>query len=197
SAFSFYPGKNLGGVGDGGIVTTNDETLAAKLRSLRNYGAPKKYFHEDRGTNSRLDTLQAAVLGVKLPHLPQWNTQRNQAAHWYDEALRSLEEAGITPMRNVSGAGHVYHLYVIRVGAACKLNREQLQEHLKQKGISTGIHYPIPCHRQPAYADLGWGEGSFPASEALSTEILSLPLFPGLDQETVTRIVTEIRHALA
>lgn len=197
SAFSFYPGKNLGGIGDGGSLVTRDESVAAKMRSLRNYGAPKKYFHADRGTNSRLDTIQAAVLGVKLPHLAQWNGQRNQAAQWYDEGLRSLASAGIRPMVNVSDRGHVYHLYVIRVGRDCKLNREQVQAALKDQGISTGIHYPIPCHLQPAYADLGWGEGCFPASEALSQEILSLPMFPGLDRATVDRIVTEIGRVVA
>ncbi|MEM9771175.1 MAG: DegT/DnrJ/EryC1/StrS family aminotransferase [Cyanobacteria bacterium P01_D01_bin.73] len=197
AAFSFYPGKNLGAMGDGGIVVTSDEAVAKKVRSLRNYGAPRKYFHEDRGTNSRLDTMQAAILGVKLPHLSQWNAQRNQAAQWYDENLRSLEQYGLQSMRNQSGAGHIYHLYVVRVGESCKVNRDQLQEILKKQGISTGIHYPIPCHLQPAYTDMGWGKGSFLVAEALGNEILSLPMFPGLDEDSVSQVVAAIGQAIA
>ncbi|MEM6501483.1 MAG: DegT/DnrJ/EryC1/StrS family aminotransferase [Cyanobacteria bacterium P01_C01_bin.89] len=197
TAFSFYPGKNLGAMGDGGIVVTSDETVAKKVRSLRNYGAPKKYFHEDRGTNSRLDTIQAAILDVKLPHLPLWNAQRNQAAQWYDEKLQSLDSQGIRPMKNHSGAGHIYHLYVVQVKESCPINREQLQERLEEKGVMTGIHYPIPCHLQPGYADMGWGPGSFPVAETLGNEILSLPMFPGLDEDKVDRVVVAINEAIA
>ncbi len=197
TAFSFYPGKNLGAMGDGGMVVTSDERVANKVRSLRNYGAPRKYFHEDRGTNSRLDTIQAAILDVKLPRLSTWNAQRNQAAQWYDEKLRSLAPQGIKPMVNRAESGHIYHLYVVRVGETCKLNRDQLQDRLKEKGVMTGIHYPIPCHLQPGYVDMGWGPGSFPIAEALGGEILSLPMFPGLDEDRGNRVVAAIGEAIA
>ncbi|MBF2036587.1 MAG: DegT/DnrJ/EryC1/StrS family aminotransferase, partial [Leptolyngbyaceae cyanobacterium T60_A2020_046] len=181
AAFSFYPGKNLGCLGDGGLMATQQELIAQTARALRNYGAVRKYFHtEAGGTNSRLDTLQAAVLNLKLPHLPGWNQARNQLAQHYDRRFAALPECGIVPIRNDSGEGHVYHLYVIRVTAACPIDRTFLQLALQEQNIQTGIHYPVPCHLQPAFKTLGHQPGDFPESERLSQEILSLPMYPGL-----------------
>ncbi|NET04180.1 MAG: DegT/DnrJ/EryC1/StrS family aminotransferase [Symploca sp. SIO2B6] len=194
AAFSFYPSKNLGAFGNGGIVLTNDLQVADKVRSLRNYGAPRKYFHTDIGTNSRLDTIQAAVLNVKLPHLAKWNQWRNLAARHYDALLTPLKSQGIIPILNQNGSGHVYHLYVIRVSAECPLGRQTIQEKLAARGIQTGIHYPIPCHLQPAYQYLGYKTGDFPNSEALCQEILSLPMYPGLSNDQINYIVNSLQN---
>ncbi|MCT7974229.1 DegT/DnrJ/EryC1/StrS family aminotransferase [Laspinema olomoucense] len=197
AAFSFYPSKNLGCFGDGGMVVTSDRDLAQKLRSLRNYGAPKKYHHLDPGTNSRLDTLQAAILQAKLPYLPDWNQARNTCAQQYDALLEPLSDRGILPIRNLSGQGHVYHLYVIRITKECILNRNTLLEKLGSEGIQTGIHYPLPCHLQPAYQNLGYQPGDFPQAEALCEEILSLPLYPGLSPAQIERVVEAIALAVS
>lgn len=197
AAFSFYPSKNLGALGDGGLVVTRDAAIADRLRSLRNYGAPLKYCHVDHGTNSRLDTLQAAVLRTKLPYLAGWNGDRQWLASVYDAALADLAPHGILPIQNHSGRGHVYHLYVIRVTDACICSRERLQARLADAGIQTGIHYPIPCHLQPAFAALAYENGAFPHAEQLSRQILSLPLYPGLGEADVARIVNEIAHAVS
>lgn len=196
AGFSFYPSKNLGAFGDGGIVCTLDLEVAAKMRSLRNYGAPRKYYHTELGTNSRLDTLQASILNVKLPHLTQWNQSRNQAAQQYDTLLAPLAAHGITPIQNRSDEGHVYHLYVIRVSNDCPLNRDILQQKLETQGIQTGIHYPIPCHLQPAYEFLGYQPGDFPHAESLCQQILSLPMFPGLTSQQIQQVVTAIELAI-
>lgn len=196
AAFSFYPSKNLGAFGDGGMLLTQDEEVAQMMRSLRNYGASQKYVHtESSGTNSRLDSIQAAVLRTKLPYLAQWNQQRNQAAQRYDQKLNALQ-AGIVPMQNQSGTGHVYHLYVVRVTADCPISRQQLQEHLNKVGIATGIHYPIPCHLQPGFQYLEYEAGQFPVAEQLSRDILSLPMYPGLTLEQVDRVVGAIASAV-
>lgn len=192
AAFSFYPSKNLGGFGDGGMVVTRDAEIARKVRSLRNYGAPQKYLHSDLGTNSRLDTIQAAVLNVKLPYLTEWNRQRLQAAKTYDTLFAPLRSRGIIPIQNHSGSGHVYHLYVIRITDECPVNRQTLQEKLSQEGIQTGIHYPLPCHLQPAYQHLGCKKGDFPRAETLSQQVLSLPMYPGLSDAQVDRVVSAI-----
>lgn len=175
AAYSFYPSKNLGAFGDGGILVTSHQEVAQTMLRLRNYGASKKYFHVESGTNSRLDTLQAAVLLQKLPHLQGWNTNRLEVAQQYDVELAPLKSLGIAPIENQSADGHVYHLYVIKVGDDCPLQREQIQEKLASSGIQTGIHYPIPCHLQPAFSDLGYEMGDFPHSEKLAAQILSLP----------------------
>lgn len=192
AAFSFYPSKNLGAVGDGGMLVTKDATVAKTMRALRNYGAPKKYFHTDYGTNSRLDTLQAAVLNVKLPHLAGWNRDRNQVAQQYDTLLKPFKSQGMTPMQNQSGSGHVYHLYIVRVNRASLITREMIQEGLATQGVQTGIHYPIPCHLQPAFKHLGYQVGDFPVSEMLSEEILSLPMFPGLSDAQIHQVVSAL-----
>ena len=196
AAFSFYPSKNLGCFGDGGMVVTQNETVAQNLRSLRNYGAPQKYLHTERGTNSRLDSLQAAILNVKLPHLNTWNRDRNFAAEKYDASLLLLRERGIIPIENQSADGHVYHLYVIRVTEECAINRDTLQNKLTEQGIQVGIHYPIPCHLQPAYQNLGYKEGNFPQTEKLSQQILSLPMYPGLTTNQINQVFTTIQSAI-
>ncbi|MDJ0553537.1 MAG: DegT/DnrJ/EryC1/StrS family aminotransferase [Microcoleaceae cyanobacterium MO_207.B10] len=196
AAFSFYPSKNLGCFGDGGIVITNYPEVANKMRTLRNYGAPRKYVHEQLGTNSRLDTIQAAVLNVKLPYLVDWNSDRNKAAQIYDTLLSPMTEKGIIPVKNLSGSGHIYHLYVIRVTDKFPIDRDTLKEKLTAAGISVGIHYPIPCHLQPAYENLGYTKGDFPNSEILSQQILSLPMYPGLSEEQINYVVQAISEVI-
>ncbi|MEH2406248.1 DegT/DnrJ/EryC1/StrS family aminotransferase [Nostoc sp.] len=197
AAFSFYPSKNLGAFGDGGMLLTRDSDVAEKMRRLRNYGASQKYFHTEAGTNSRLDTLQAAVLHEKLPYLPQWNRDRLTIAQQYDQELAPLATAGIIPMENQSATGHVYHLYVIKIDDSCPVERQLLQEKLTAVGIQTGIHYPIPCHLQPAFTNLGYQPGDFPSSEKLSKQILSLPMYPGLSSSQVKEVVAAIANAVS
>jgi len=196
AAFSFYPSKNLGAFGDGGILLTQDPDVAEKMLRLRNYGASYKYYHTDPGTNSRLDTLQAAVLQQKLPYLPKWNSDRYHSAQLYDRELAALTEKGITPMENQGGNGHVYHLYVIKIDKACSVERQQLQETLASAGIQTGIHYPLPCHLQPAFTNLGYKAGDFPNAEKLGKQILSLPMFPGLKSSQIQEVVAVIKATL-
>ncbi|NEP18887.1 MAG: DegT/DnrJ/EryC1/StrS family aminotransferase [Leptolyngbya sp. SIO4C1] len=198
AAFSFYPSKNLGAMGDGGIVVTQQSLIAQTVRSLRNYGATRKYVHTDPGgTNSRLDTLQAAVLKAKLPSLTQWNRDRNQLAALYDRRLQSLSAEGIVPIRNDCDAGHVYHLYVVRLLPHCPIDRTVLQLELSRHDIQSGIHYPVPCHLQPAFQSLGYQPGAFPVAEHLSQQILSLPLYPGLTEAQLHRVMDVIAALLA
>ena len=192
AGFSFYPSKNLGAFGNGGILVSNDPEINQKARSLRNYGAPSKYFHTDIGTNSRLDSIQAAILNIKLPHLEGWNQSRQRAAKKYDQLLAPLANKGILPIRDETETGHVYHLYVIRILAHCPVERQQLQEQLTAVGIQTGIHYPIPCHLQPAYRYLGYQQGGFPNAEILCEEIVSLPMYPGIREEQIDIVVEQI-----
>ncbi len=192
AGFSFYPSKNLGAFGDGGILVTNQAEVAQRVRNLRNYGAPKKYLHTDLGTNSRLDSIQAAVLNVKLPYLENWNRDRNTIAKQYHTLLSPLQEQGILTLENQSAEGHVYHLYVIRVTPECRVSRDTLQAKLGEFGVQAGIHYPIPCHLQPAYQHLGYQAGDFPQTEALSQQILSLPMFPGMNQAQIQQVVDAI-----
>ncbi|MEO0540517.1 MAG: DegT/DnrJ/EryC1/StrS family aminotransferase [Cyanobacteria bacterium P01_A01_bin.105] len=197
AAFSFYPSKNLGAMGDGGMLTTQQPLVAETVRSLRNYGASRKYFHTDPGgTNSRLDTMQAAILGLKLPQLDGWNCDRNRLAAHYDARLAELADYGIVPMQNQSGSGHVYHLYVIRVLSTCPVDRTVLQLELSREDIQSGIHYPVPCHLQPAFQSLGYPLGQFPVAEQLSQEILSLPMYPGLTTGQIDRVVDVIQQLL-
>lgn len=195
AAFSFYPSKNLGALGDGGMLVTSTAAIAQTTRSLRNYGATRKYVHtEAGGTNSRLDTLQAAALQIKLPYLSSWNQARYQAAQYYDQRLEGLRDFGVLPLTNQAGSGHVYHLYVIRLSPA--IDRPQLQRDLQTQGIQTGIHYPIPCHLQPAFEFLGHQPGEFPQAERLCDEILSLPLYPGLTQAQIDYVVETLQRQL-
>ncbi|MGD1859842.1 MAG: DegT/DnrJ/EryC1/StrS family aminotransferase [Leptolyngbyaceae cyanobacterium] len=197
AAFSFYPSKNLGAIGDGGMLLTNEDLIDQTMRSLRNYGAVRKYFHtEPQGINSRLDTLQAAILGLKLPYLADWNQARNQIARHYDERLAALREFGLIPMRNDSGSGHVYHLYVVRITADCPIDRTALQLMLQESRVQSGIHYPVPCHLQPAFQSLGYQPGAFPMAESLCQEILSLPIYPGMSIEQADRVIDAIAHSL-
>ncbi len=192
SGFSFYPSKNLGAFGNGGMVVTDNPEIAQKVRSFRNYGAPKKYYHQDYGTNSRLNTLQGAVLKIKLPYLETWNNWRNQAAKKYDHYLQPLAEYGVTPIKNMTQKGHIYHLYVINVKPQGSHNRDYIQKELAQLGIETGIHYPIPCHLQPAYSFLGYRRGDFPNSEKLCSNILSLPMYPGIEDSQLQLVVDNL-----
>jgi dTDP-4-amino-4,6-dideoxygalactose transaminase len=172
AAFSFYPGKNLGAYGDGGLITTNDAAVAEKIRYLRNYGQKVKYEHVIAGTNSRLDTIQAAILRVKLRYLDRWNAARNQHAAAYSKALADGPFAlpKIAPNRT-----HIFHLYVLQTE-----NRAAVQQFLNERGIASGIHYPIPIHLQVACRDLGYRAGDFPLTEQAAGRILSLPMFPEL-----------------
>ncbi|MEA5571263.1 DegT/DnrJ/EryC1/StrS family aminotransferase [Calothrix sp. UHCC 0171] len=196
AAFSFYPSKNLGAVGDGGILLTRDPEVAEKMVRLRNYGASYKYYHTDAGTNSRLDTLQAAVLLEKLPHLAEWNCLRLGIAQMYDAEFAAAVN-GIIPMANQSGTGHVYHLYVVKITDSCSVSRQEIQETLANAGIQTGIHYPIPCHLQPAFTNLGYKLGDFPHAETLAKQILSLPMYPGLTLSQVKEVVAAIACTLS
>jgi dTDP-4-amino-4,6-dideoxygalactose transaminase len=182
AAFSFYPGKNLGAYGDAGAIVTNDASLRDSLRLLRDFGQAKKYEHLVKGGNCRLDTLQAAVLDVKLGHLDEWNAARRGHAKAYDAALSQI--GIVPPPAGAEEEGHVYHLYVVEVE-----NRAHVQSVLNERGIATGIHYPIPIHLQPAYADLGLAPGSFERAEAAAKRVLSLPMFPELTSEQIDRVV--------
>ncbi len=188
AAFSFYPGKNLGACGDGGAVTTNDEKLADNVVMLRNYGQRKKYHHLIKGFNRRLDTLQAAVLRTKLPHLDRWNAARRQAAAVYAELL---EDSGVAAPRTTAGVDPVWHLFVVEVD-----DRDRVQQELDEAGIQTGLHYPIPIHLLPAFEELGYKPGAFPVTEAAAERILSLPMHPHLTREEIERVVGALRQAV-
>jgi dTDP-4-amino-4,6-dideoxygalactose transaminase len=175
AAFSFYPGKNLGAYGDGGMITTNDAAIAEKIRCLRNYGQKVKYEHVVVGTNSRLDTIQAAILRVKLRHVDRWNSLRNEHAAAYSSALADGPFVLPEIARNRT---HIFHLYVVQTD-----NRASVQEFLNDRGIATGIHYPIPIHLQEACKNLGYRKGDFPATEQAAGRIFSLPMFPELTSQ--------------
>ena len=174
AGFSFYPGKNLGACGEGGAIITNDEDVVRKSMMLRDHGSAKKYYHELEGYNGRLDAIQAGILRVKLKHLTRWNERRRESARVYDELLAPMSGSIVAPFQ-ASYSKSVYHLYVVRTRF-----RDELQKHLIETGIGTGVHYPIPVHLQRAYASMGWKKGDFPESEAAAEQILSLPMFAGL-----------------
>lgn len=190
AAFSFYPGKNLGAYGDGGMVVTKDRKIADRLEMLRNYGQKEKYKHLFRGYNRRLDTMQAAILRVKLKYLEKWNAARRWNAKLYQ---KHLEGSGVVVPGEAGGAESVWHLYVIRTE-----RRDALKEHLVSKGINASIHYPIPIHLQPAYQDLGYKRGDFPVTEAYADRILSLPMYAELSDrqiEFISQTVCEFQSA--
>ena len=190
AAFSFYPGKNLGAYGDGGMVVTKDRKIANRLEMLRNYGQKEKYKHLFRGYNRRLDTMQAAILRVKLKYLEKWNAARRWNAKLYQ---KHLEGSGVVVPGEAGGAESVWHLYVIRTE-----RRDALKEHLVSKGINASIHYPIPIHLQPAYQDLGYKRGDFPVTEAHADRILSLPMYAELSDrqiEFISQTVCEFQSA--
>lgn len=178
---SFYPGKNLGALGDAGALTTNNSELAHKANAFRNYGSTKKYYNEVIGFNMRLDECQAAFLSVKLQYLKDWTRERQQIASWYDEALAGNKE--LTLPATAENATHVYHLYVIRTK-----KRDELQSHLAGKGIGTLIHYPVPIHLQEAYNNLGFKKRDFPIAEEIANTCLSLPMWPGIAKAMVEEV---------
>jgi dTDP-4-amino-4,6-dideoxygalactose transaminase len=188
-ALSFYPTKNLGAFGDGGAVLANDAETAQRLRRLRNGGQTDRYRHESLGMNSRLDEIQAAILRVKLAHLPAFTEKRRALASLY---LECLEGAGVELPREQGYARAVYHLFVVRHG-----RRDALARALGERGVGTLIHYPIPLHLQPAFASLGYREGRFPVCEKAAREILSLPLYPELSEEQVRFVARSVREAAA
>ena len=190
SCYSFYPGKNLGAYGDAGAVVTNDDDLARTCRMIANHGRISKYDHEFEGVNSRLDGLQGAILSVKLRSLDQWIAKRRAVAALYDRLLDSVDEV-ITPL-TIAGARHVYHLYVVRVP-----DREDLQQHLKDRGVATGVHYPTALPNLTAYSHLGCHPKDFPVASRYQSEILSLPIYPELAENEVRHVVAEIQNHYA
>jgi dTDP-4-amino-4,6-dideoxygalactose transaminase len=183
---SFYPGKNLGALGDAGAVTTNNTVLRDKILSLRNYGSQKKYHNEVVGYNNRLDECQAAFLNVFLKHLPNWTEERQKIAQWYNEELKDIPAIILPKVQKE--ASHVYHLYVIRTK-----KRDELQQYLKDRGVGTLIHYPIPPHLQACYKDLGYKKGDFPIAEEIANSTLSLPIYLGLTLKEIEYIAACIR----
>jgi dTDP-4-amino-4,6-dideoxygalactose transaminase len=191
AAFSFYPGKNLGACGEAGAVTTNDAEIAKKIRMLRDHGQSQKYYHEIEGYNGRLDAIQAGILRIKLKHLPEWTEKRRAAAERYQEMFGAFDEKINVPYEP-SWSKAVYHLFVVRAP-----NREELMKHLAAEQIGTGIHYPVPLHLQRAYDSLGYKRGDFPVTERVAAEILSLPMFPQLQEEQQRRVVSEVMSFVA
>ena len=187
--FSFFPSKNLGGYGDGGLVTTNDDDLADKIRTLRMHGAKPKYYHHEIGYNSRLDTIQAAILGVKLNHLEEWTDRRRDNARYYSQALSDIDE--LEAPQIADGRKHIFNQYTIRVKNG---KRDNLKGFLEEQGISTVIYYPLPLHLQPCFSFLGYRKGDFSAAEKASAEVLSLPVYPELRKEEREYVVEKIRE---
>jgi dTDP-4-amino-4,6-dideoxygalactose transaminase len=186
ACFSFYPGKNLGAYGDAGAVTSNDESLLAKVRKLRDHGRTTKYEHDEIGYGERIDALQAAILAAKLPHLESWTELRRSHARQYSELLAGSSVA--TPIESAD-VRHVYHLYVVRTP-----HRDDLLAHLKRRGVDAGIHYPIPLHKQPAYAKQGYSSLKLPISERASAEVLSLPLYPELTDAQILYVAEAVKE---
>jgi dTDP-4-amino-4,6-dideoxygalactose transaminase len=184
--FSFYPGKNLGACGEGGMVVTSNAGYARTVRMLRDWGQSERYHHTLKGFNYRMEAIQGAVLGVKLPHLERWTEARRAHARRYDALLR---DAPIDAPTELAGRRHVYHIYAVR-----SPDRAALKRALEAEGVQTGLHYPIPVHLQPAYADLGHSVGAFPASEAAAGEVLSLPMFPELTTAQLEAVAAAIRQ---
>ncbi len=189
SAFSFYPGKNLGAYGDAGAVVAADAAEMTRLRSLGNHGRLDKHRHAEEGFNYRLDGLQAAVLRVKLRHLDDWNAARRRVARWYHERLEGISDVRLPA--TASEVEHAFHLYVIRVP-----NRDRVYARLQEHGIGAGIHYPVPLHLQPAYAHLGHHAGDFPVAERVADEIISLPIYAEITESQVDRVCSALRECL-
>ena len=187
AGFSFYPGKNLGALGDGGAITTDDDDLAARLRKLRNYGSSVKYQHEVEGVNSRLDEMQSAILRAKLQHLDADNARRAEVAGWYHEALADVP---VELIRVPEEAQSVWHLFVVRTSG-----RDALRDYLAARGIGTQIHYPVPCHRQEAFAGHAWP--ALPITEQVQAEVLSLPMAPYLGADDVAQVAAEVKAFFA
>ncbi|MDB5255820.1 MAG: DegT/DnrJ/EryC1/StrS family aminotransferase [Chitinophagaceae bacterium] len=188
NAHSFYPTKNLGCLGDGGAITTNDDHLASQARMLRNYGSEIKYKNELPGYNSRLDEIQAAVLSAKLPYLDQWRNEKAKLVEAYREGLSGIQQIRLAG-KEIDAVLHSHHLFVVKCS-----HRDALAAYLKTQGVNTMIHYPIPVYRQQAYGSAGFDFHDYPITETLTPEVLSLPLYPGMKQEQVARIVSLIRE---
>jgi dTDP-4-amino-4,6-dideoxygalactose transaminase len=186
--FSFFPTKNLGAYGDAGMIVTDDEQLAARVRSLRAHGGRIKYYHEELGVNSRMDEVQAAILRVKLPHLEKWIAARRRVAERYTQAFAEL---GIAAPVETANTRHVYHQYTVRFQ-----EREAVANALRENGVQTMVYYPVPLHMQEVHRDLGYAPGAFPHSERAAREVLSLPIYPELDEQTQDRVVDAVRAAL-
>jgi dTDP-4-amino-4,6-dideoxygalactose transaminase len=192
-ALSFFPSKNLGGFGDGGMITTGDDELAGRLRRLRVHGGLKMYHHEEVGTNSRLDALQAAILHAKLPYLEEWSRKRAENAAWYDERLRLLQERGAIQLPVVREHNRsVYNQYTLRAE-----RRDELRAHLSERGVGNAVYYPVPLHLQPCFADLGLGAGDLPESERAALEVISIPVFPELTGTELDEVATAIEEFYA
>jgi dTDP-4-amino-4,6-dideoxygalactose transaminase len=190
ACISFFPTKNLGAFGDAGMVVTDDDSLAERLRMLRAHGARKKYYHELLGINSRLDALQAAILNVKVKHLGDWVEARRSLAEGYNRGLDVAADAARRPVV-LEGAYHVYHQYTVRVP-----NRDVVQEELKSRGIGSTVYYPLPLHLQPVFENLGYKLGDFPESERAAEEALSLPMFPELETREQEYVVEQLCDVL-
>ena len=190
ACFSFYPGKNLGAYGDAGMVTTSDPTVVERTRLLRNYGERAKYEHVVKGVNSRLDGLQAAFLTVKLQYVPTWNEARRRHADAYIAELNGVGDLAF--QKRSESSTHVYHLFIVETE-----ERDALRSFLTERGIQTGIHYPIPIHLQEAYRDLGFGRGTFPHAERLARRALSLPMYPELSEEQIGKVAHAVREFFA
>jgi len=186
ASWSFYPGKNLGAWGEAGAVTTNNEEMYIKAKKMRDHGSERKYYHDLIGFNYRMSEFQAAVLDVKIKHIEEWTKMRRRNAEIYNELLAEIDQ--IKTPSELEGVKHVFHLYVVRAK-----NRDRLQIFLKENGINTGLHYPIPLHLTQAYAHLGHEKGDFPAAEKLAGEILSLPMYPELSVEQIEYVCEKIR----
>jgi dTDP-4-amino-4,6-dideoxygalactose transaminase len=187
--FSFYPAKNLGAYGEGGAVTTNNPTYAQTIRRLRDWGTDRKYHHVVQGYNYRMESFQGAVLQVKLRHLEKWTEARRALAGKYNEELSGC---GLDLPAEMPWARHVYHLYTLRAD-----DRDRLQTDLLGEGIQTAIHYDVPAHLQPAYSNLGYGRGSFPNAEAAADQVLSLPIYPELSEDSIIRVARSVQKAAA
>jgi len=187
--FSFYPGKNLGAYGEGGAVTTSNAEYARTIRMLRDWGQDRKYHHQLRGFNYRMEGFQGAILRVKLRHLERWTEARRKVVNLYNELLA---DSGVEAPAEMPWGRHVYHVYTLRAD-----DRDGLQASLLAEGIQTGIHYPVPAHLQPAYADLGYGRGAFPHAETAAEQVLSLPLYPELSAQSVAEVAGAVKKAIA
>lgn len=188
--FSFFPTKNLGAFGDGGMMTTNSDFLAKRLTALRNHGGAVRYYHDELGLNSRLDEIQAAILRVKAKHIDTWNKKRRENAHRYNELLKNVE--GVVTPKELDGTTCVYHQYTIQVP-----NRDEVHKYLQEQGVGAMIYYPVPLHLQKLHANLGGKEGDLPVTEAKTKVVMSLPMFPELTEAEQKQVVQTIKEALA
>jgi dTDP-4-amino-4,6-dideoxygalactose transaminase len=190
-AFSFFPSKNLGGYGDGGMIVTNNGDFAEKVRKLRKHGSGKTYYHDMIGYNSRLDAMQAAILNAKFPYLDRWSESRRKNAGYYNERFRRMKSIEIPEVKEYNY--HIYHQYTIKITEG---KRDKLQDYLKENNIGTKIYYPLPLHLQPCFKYLGYKEGDFPVAEKMSKRVLSIPMFPELTENQLDYIIQHIERYL-